>query len=132
MIDPLLYEYGVSIEVIQKRVSSIMDVDITWMLASNKTPAARKRELVIARQISMRLSRDYTTKSLSTIGNAHGGRDHATVLSACKVINNSMDTNDPLVTIPYLRAKKSIEMFLEVQKEMREVTQENTIINTEK
>ena len=132
MIDPLLFEYEISVHLIQEKVCNVMQIEREQMLVSNHVPQARKRELVKARQISMTLSKEYTRDSLASIGAAHGGRDHATVLHSCKSIYNLIDTNNPLITIPYLRAKKSIDIFLEVQKEMRLNTQEKTIFNTEK
>lgn len=52
----------------------------------------RKRELVQARQVSMFFAKALTKKSLAHIGYKIGGKDHATVLHACKTINNLMDT----------------------------------------
>ena len=52
---------------------------------------SRKREVVQARQIAMYLSKQLTKSSLSTIGNAIGQRDHATVLHACKIVNDLLD-----------------------------------------
>ncbi len=53
----------------------------------------RKREIVQARQIAMYFSKSLTKSSLSTIGSIIGGKDHATVLHACKTVNNLMDTD---------------------------------------
>ena len=52
---------------------------------------SRKREVVQARQIAMYLSKQLTKSSLSTIGTTIGQRDHATVLHACKIVNDLMD-----------------------------------------
>ena len=52
---------------------------------------SRKREVVQARQIAMYLSKQLTKNSLSSIGNTIGQRDHATVLHACKIVNDLMD-----------------------------------------
>jgi len=52
---------------------------------------SRKREVVQARQIAMYLSKQLTKSSLASIGNAIGQRDHATVLHACKIVNDLMD-----------------------------------------
>lgn len=52
---------------------------------------SRKREVVQARQIAMYLSKQLTKNSLSSIGLAIGQRDHATVLHACKIVNDLMD-----------------------------------------
>jgi len=54
---------------------------------------SRKREVVQARQIAMYLSKQFTKNSLSSIGKAIGERDHATVLHACKIVNDLMDTD---------------------------------------
>ena len=53
----------------------------------------RKREIATARQVAMYLSKQYTKSSLSVIGKLIGGRDHATVLHACSVVNDLMDTD---------------------------------------
>ncbi len=52
---------------------------------------SRKREVVQARQIAMYLSKQLTKNSLASIGNTIGQRDHATVLHACKIVNDLMD-----------------------------------------
>ena len=54
---------------------------------------SRKREIVQARQIAMFLSKAYTKNSLQSIGTQIGQRDHATVLHACKTVNNLRDTD---------------------------------------
>ncbi|ADQ78163.1 chromosomal replication initiator protein DnaA [Paludibacter propionicigenes WB4] len=54
---------------------------------------SRKREVVQARQIAMYLSKQLTKSSLSSIGNTIGQRDHATVLHACKIVNDLMDSD---------------------------------------
>ncbi|MGB4536808.1 MAG: helix-turn-helix domain-containing protein, partial [Tenuifilaceae bacterium] len=53
----------------------------------------RKREIVQARQIAMYFSKNLTKSSLSTIGSLIGNKDHATVLYACKTVNNLIDTD---------------------------------------
>lgn len=54
---------------------------------------SRKREIVEARQISMFFSKELTKKSLADIGLECGDKDHATVLHACKTINNLIQTD---------------------------------------
>ncbi len=54
---------------------------------------SRKREVVQARQIAMYLSKQNTKNSLASIGEAIGQRDHATVLHACKIVNDLMETD---------------------------------------
>jgi chromosomal replication initiator protein len=53
----------------------------------------RKREVVQARQIAMFFSKNLTKSSLASIGSQIGQKDHATVLHACKTVNNLMDTD---------------------------------------
>jgi len=53
----------------------------------------RKRETVQARQIAMYFSKSMTKSSLATIGSQIGGKDHATVLHACRTVANLKDTD---------------------------------------
>lgn len=53
----------------------------------------RKREVVIARQLSMYLAKNLTNKSLKAIGENFGGRDHSTVIYSCQAVQNLMDTD---------------------------------------
>jgi chromosomal replication initiator protein len=78
----------VSIDYIQKVVCDYFDLPIDTM--KSKT---RKREVVQARQIAMYFSKSMTKSSLATIGMHCGGKDHATVLHACRTVNNLMDTD---------------------------------------
>jgi chromosomal replication initiator protein len=78
----------ISIEYIQKVVCDYFKLNIDVM--KSKT---RKREVVQARQIAMFFAKNYTKSSLATIGAHCGGKDHATVLHACKTVNNLMETD---------------------------------------
>jgi len=53
----------------------------------------RKREIVQARQLAMYFSKNLTKSSLASIGSQIGNKDHATVLHACKTVNNLIDTD---------------------------------------
>lgn len=53
----------------------------------------RKRETVQARQIAMYFSKNMTKSSLASIGSQIGGKDHATVLHACRTVANLKDTD---------------------------------------
>ncbi len=53
----------------------------------------RKREVVQARYMAMYFCKNYTKASLSYIGNQIGKKDHATVLYACKVVADLMETD---------------------------------------
>jgi len=78
----------VSIDYIQKVVCDYFELPLE--LLKSKT---RKREVVQARQIAMYFSKCMTKSSLATIGLHCGGKDHATVLHACRTVNNLMDTD---------------------------------------
>jgi chromosomal replication initiator protein len=53
----------------------------------------RKRQVVIARQLSMFLAKNLTTSSLKVIGDQFGGRDHSTVIHSCRAVQDMMDTD---------------------------------------
>jgi len=53
----------------------------------------RKRDVVIARQLSMYLAKSYTNSSLKVIGDKFGGRDHSTVIYSVKAVQDLMDTD---------------------------------------
>ena len=78
----------VSIEYIQKVVCDYFDLPIEML--KSKT---RKREVVQARQISMYFSKKMTKSSLASIGAHCGGKDHATVLHACRTVVNLSETD---------------------------------------
>lgn len=78
----------VSIDYIQKVVCDYFDLPLDLMKSKS-----RKREVVQARQIAMYFAKNFTKSSLATIGAQCGGKDHATVLHACKTVNNLMDTD---------------------------------------
>lgn len=56
---------------------------------------SRKRDVVQARQIAMYLAKNYTDFSTAKIGSLIGGKDHATVLHACKTITELKEVNKP-------------------------------------
>jgi len=78
----------ISVDYIQKIVCDYFE--ITPGQLHSKT---RKREIVQARQIAMFFSKSLTKASLASIGSQIGGKDHATVLHACKTVNNLIDTD---------------------------------------
>lgn len=77
-----------SIDYIQKVVCDYFDMPIE--LIKSKT---RKREIVQARQLTMYFSKQLTKSSLATIGAQCGNKDHATVLHACRTVNNLSETD---------------------------------------
>jgi chromosomal replication initiator protein len=75
-----------TIEIIQKRVA-----DHYQIRHSDMTSKRRPNNIAIPRQIAMYLSRTLTKHSLQDIGDAFGGRDHGTVIHACKSVDNMME-----------------------------------------
>lgn len=78
----------ISIEVIQKKVAEHFDIRLADM-----TSKRRPEHIAFPRQIAMYLSRNLTESSLSTIGEAFGGRDHGTVLHACRQVKDRMEVD---------------------------------------
>lgn len=78
----------ISIDYIQKVVCDYFNMQV-----ENLKSKTRKREIVQARQIAMYFAKSLTKSSLATIGSVIGGKDHATVLHACKTVNNLIDTD---------------------------------------
>ncbi len=77
-----------SIEYISKVVCDYFNMPVDALQAKT-----RKREVVQARQIAMYFSKSLTKYSLASIGAQIGSKDHATVLHACKTVNNLKDTD---------------------------------------
>ncbi len=78
----------ISIDYIQKIVSEYFQLDIETL--QSKT---RKRHVVQARQLAMFFAKKFTKNSLANIGSQIGDRDHATVLHACKTVDNLVTTD---------------------------------------
>ena len=70
----------------------------------------RKRKIVEARQLAMYLAKEYTTASLATIGFEIGKKDHATVVYACKVVNNLQQTDRYYRRVFYMLKEKVEEV----------------------
>jgi len=85
--------HEISIDYIQKVVCDYFDLPLEVL--KSKT---RKREVVQARQLAMYFSKNMTKSSLSNIGIHCGGKDHATVLHACRTVNNLMETDKKFKT----------------------------------
>jgi chromosomal replication initiator protein len=78
----------VGIDYIQKTVSDYFNV-----VQDDLKAKTRKKEIVIARQVAMYFSKDYTNHSLKSIGYHFGGRDHSTVIHAVQSVNDMLDTD---------------------------------------
>jgi chromosomal replication initiator protein len=81
-----LQERLVTIENIQKTVADYFKVRVADLLSER-----RSRSVARPRQIAMALSKELTSHSLPEIGDAFGGRDHTTVLHACRRIKALRD-----------------------------------------
>ena len=94
LLKDILQEEGrhsVTIEQIQRRVAEHFDVRLADM-TSKRRPAS----IAFPRQVAMYLARELTKASLNEIGDAFGGRDHGTVLHACKLVKKRMGEQDNL------------------------------------
>ncbi|HEV2391639.1 MAG TPA: helix-turn-helix domain-containing protein, partial [Verrucomicrobiae bacterium] len=94
LLREILHEEGrhaISIEVIQKKIAEHFDIRLADM-SSRRRP----ENIAFPRQIAMFFSRQMTDCTLNTIGEAFGGRDHGTVLHACKLVQDRMEV-DPQV-----------------------------------
>ncbi len=91
LLREILHEEGrfsVSIELIQKKVAEHFDIRLADM-----TSKRRPENIAFPRQVAMFLSRQMTESSLNTIGEAFGGRDHGTVLHACRLVKDRMEVD---------------------------------------
>ncbi|MSU23024.1 MAG: chromosomal replication initiator protein DnaA [Opitutus sp.] len=79
-------QHILTIETIQKRVA-----DHFQIRHSDMTSKRRPNNIAIPRQIAMYITRTLTRHSLQEIGDAFGGRDHGTVIHACKAVDNMME-----------------------------------------
>ena len=92
LLKDILQEEGrhsITIEQIQRRVAEHFDVRVADM-TSKRRPAS----IAFPRQVAMYLARELTKASLNEIGEAFGGRDHGTVLHACKLVKRRMGEQD--------------------------------------
>ena len=91
LLREVLHEEGrftINIDVIQKKVAEHFDIRLADM-----TSKRRPENIAFPRQIAMYLARQMTESSLNTIGEAFGGRDHGTVLHACRLVKDRMEVD---------------------------------------
>ena len=91
LLREVLHEEGrfsVNIEAIQKKVAEHYDIRLADM-----TSKRRPENIAFPRQIAMFLARQMTESSLNTIGESFGGRDHGTVLHACRLVKDRMEVD---------------------------------------
>lgn len=84
----LVHDRLLTIENIQKAVAKYYNLRVTDLLGRRRT-----RMIARPRQMAMALSKELTEHSLPEIGDAFGGRDHTTVLYACRKISDLCDTD---------------------------------------
>jgi chromosomal replication initiator protein len=82
-----LQERLVTIDNIQKTVAEYFKIRVADLLSKR-----RSRSITRPRQVAMALAKELTNHSLPEIGDAFGGRDHTTVLHACRVVKGLRDT----------------------------------------
>ncbi len=81
----------VSIDMVQKQVAQFFDIKTSALRSKG-----RSQEVANPRQIAMYLCRELTPQSLSEIGKKFGGRNHTTVIHACRKIESDLATNTEL------------------------------------
>ena len=82
---------SVTVEEIQKKVAAHYLIKFSDMMSARRT-----KQITIPRQVAMYLSKKLTKLSLPDIGSKFGGKDHTTVLHACRKIESEIKTNSSL------------------------------------
>ena len=90
-----LQERLMTIEQIQKVVAEYYKIRVSDMMSSK-----RDRKITLPRHMAMAMAKDLTSHSLPSIGDSFGGRDHTTVLHACKKIT-ALKTNSSTISKDY-------------------------------
>ena len=98
----MFQERKISIENIQKTVADFFGIRLSELKGKR-----RNRQFARPRQISMALAKELTSLSLPDIGDAFGGRDHTTVMHACKKISELCKT-DAKVSEDYSKLMKML------------------------
>jgi len=98
LLDTLLHDAfheeakrAVTVDLIQRKVAEHFDIRLADM-----TSRRRPQNVAFPRQVAMYLSRTLTDRSLVDIGESFGGRDHGTVMHACRLIETKMTTDNRL------------------------------------
>jgi len=89
LLSDLLHEETltkVTLDQIQKKVADFYQIRFSELIGRRRTSA-----IVFPRQVAMYISRTLTSDPLKAIGDAFGGRDHGTVIHACKQVENMME-----------------------------------------
>ena len=97
----------ITVDKIQKKVVEYFDLRQSDMVSRR-----RPNNIAFPRQIAMYLSRILTNHSLQEIGEAFGGRDHGTVIHACKTVENMMEQDESVRrSVDYLNKHLSNQTF---------------------
>ncbi len=91
----------IDVEKIQKKTADYYRIDVEQLCGK-----ARPANIALARQIAMYISRKLTTLSLEEIGKRFGGRNHATVMYAMRVVDQMMSQDENI--------KRSVEYLLKM------------------
>ena len=83
-----VHDRQISVDNIQRMVADYFKIKISDLLSKR-----RNRSVARPRQVAMALCKELTDHSLPEIGDAFGGRDHTTVLHACRKIKELSDTD---------------------------------------
>ena len=92
----------ITLDLIKKCVADHYEVPIDKLKSQT-----RKRNIVLARQLSMYFAKNITNHSLKAIGDSFGGRDHSTVIYSVRAVNDMIDTD-----AEFKRTVKDIEKKL--------------------
>ena len=84
-------DQNISLDVIKRAVAAYFDISI-----SDLTSHRRPKNIAKPRQLAMFLCRSMTNSSLNEIAASFGGKDHTTVLYACKKIEETKNSDDEL------------------------------------
>lgn len=99
-----LQDKAVNIENIQKTVADYFKIRVADLISSKRT-----RSVTRPRQIAMLLAKEMTNHSLPEIGDSFGGRDHTTVLHACRKINQ-LKESDSKVSEDYTNLYRTLSI----------------------
>lgn len=81
-----IVEKQITLENIQKIVAEYYSIRVADLHSKR-----RNRQITRPRQLAMMLAKELTSKSLPDIGDAFGGRDHTTVLHACRKVKELIE-----------------------------------------
>jgi chromosomal replication initiator protein len=97
-----LHDKLVTIENIQKTVAEYFKIRVSDLLSKKRT-----RSITRPRQIAMSMAKELTNHSLPEIGDAFGGRDHTTVLHACRKIEE-LKISEPRIMEDYSNLMRTL------------------------